>query len=459
MNKKLKKLLYKWKIVVYAMVALIGVILIFIAKGRNTEEMIYSILLGIGCSIIATAFVTIIIFSLLPNEDDETEPIQEKWGILSAYTERQHVKLSKNNLPRKQLDFIAFGLSHFRSANQGEMIKKRIINGLDIRIITLHPNSKYVVEQENWENHSGIRNDIFRLLDWKDSLVKDLDANAKGSIEIKLYDSLPMSFYCRADNKIYAGPYVPKKHSGDVITFEFEADSVCGQCFSQHFEDLWGGDKLEFVSRDRKYYYGSQKDSIEGVLKHFCDQMKQSGGTDVIGVVVVFKDRFRRTFFSCNKSGTEHHNCYTKDKGAVGQLVSINNQPNNIINCLFRDYINDLTFVKVDTGRDGYLEKKNLSFSKFKEDDMQAILAAPIMRDNEMIGAVTFDFASFPELYSKQIECMKNYAVDTRIYENVLVSDWLSASAECASIVEKMLGDEINVLYGKLYDEEWKCNE
>lgn len=459
MDKKIKKLLYKWKYIVYLLVAIIGVLLIFIAKEVNTEKLLHAVLLGIGCSIIATAFVTIIILGLLPNEYDEPESIHKKWGIISIHSERQNIKLSKNDLPKKQLDFIAFGLKHFREANRDDKLKKRISKGLNLRIITLHPESKYVKDQEKWENHSEIKRDILDLLNWKKMIMQELGQNARGSFEIKLYDSLPMSFYCRADDRIYTGPYVPNKHSGEAITYEFEAESIGGECFSKHFDDLWEGNKINFVNLDQKYFYGNQKESIERLLKHFCDQMKPLEGSNIIGVVVLFKKNLRRTFFSCNKRGDERHNCYEKIKGAVGQLVKLNDSPSKTC-CLFRDYTNDLTFVKTDTDRYSYWEAKSLSFDRFKDDEMEAILAAPIKHNNEMIGAVTFDFAFFSDNYSKEVDRMKSLEKDTRIDDdNFLVSRWLSSSKECASIIEKMLGNEIEVQFRELYHEEWKCNE
>ena len=55
---------------------------------------------------------------------------------------------------------------------------------------------------------------------------------------------------------------------------------------------------------------------------------------------------------------------------------------------------------------------------------------------------------------------MKSLEKDTRIDDdNFLVSRWLSSSKECASIIEKMLGNEIEVQFRELYHEEWKCNE
>lgn len=329
MQKKIKFLIRKYKWLVQILVASIGIIF-FCASGfvaRGTDALVlYDILMGLGGGLVSTAVITVILLILLPDDTEKLEELKN-WGLEEIVPERSDIKLSGEQLPKKNLDMIAFGLRHFREANRDEqVIIDRLNSDLEIRIISLNPNSAYVSEEERLENTSELRTDLISLYKWVKMIQenKKLRDNRKDSIQIKLYDHLPLNFYCRADDKIYTGPYCPGETSSRTHTFLFDLNGIYGKYYAELFNKLWSGViKINMVPYYEDYFPICQKDSVCTTLEYFCRQISSfsTNKDDVIGVVAIFKRDLRRTFFSCNKREKEGHNCHKKEDGTVGEML------------------------------------------------------------------------------------------------------------------------------------------
>ena len=313
---------------------------------------------------------------------------------------------------------------------------------------------KFVSERERLENEAGLKSDIKNLIQWVEKIQANIN-QSKGSIQIKFYDSIPLDFYCHADNRIFVGPYMPGESSGRVITYEFDEDEKGGKYYSDIFEDLWTEKKkIHFLDKNIPYYIGSQKEGVENVLRYFCDQMKGTDGQDVIGVVVMFKADSRRTIFSCNKKQERNH-CYSKNAGAVGRLIELNNKLDFEKILFYRDYDNNLSFIKSYKPRVEETRKKEENLEKMRDDEMTALLAAPIIRNLNLIGAVTFDFSIMPSIYSKEIDKMKLLENEKTVESELVLNKWFCMAKFCTDIITPMLGNELEVEYKYLYEEEW----
>lgn len=455
MKDRLKSAIIKNKYLVYFLIGLIGIILIGVAcLALKSGTKLYDVLLGIGCSIVATAGITVILLLLLSGSEQDQDDLKE-WGIEKIHEARQNIILSGSALPKQQLDYIAFGLNHFKNAND-KKIESRIKKGLHVRILSLHPASKYIAEYEKYENTGGIRDDINSLIKWVNE-IKLRTVNSNGKIELKLYDSLPLDFYCRADNKVYIGPYIAGNVSGKNITYEFDQNKKGGRYYSEIFESIWGGEKpVEMLDPKIDYLLGSQKDSIETVLKYFCEKLKGLDGNDVIGVVVIFKGRLRRTFFSYNKKNGEKHHCYSIDVGAVGSMLHLNSQVSSGTALFFMDYNEHFSLVDMWKARSRETRKSDIDLEKINDDEMCAILSAPILLDEKIIGAVTFDFSKCCSAYSNISMKLKEYDKDKIIEKERLILEWFSDARACAGMIAPMLGMGIETSYKSLYEEEWK---
>lgn len=134
------KILKRYKYVVHLLIGLLGFITIVVASSipdlNSSYPNIYNVAMGIGCSIVSTEIITIFILVLLSEEETVHKELNE-WGIEKIFDERSNIRINENNFPKQKLDFIAFGLKHFRDANSS---KNHIINllkkGLHIQILT-----------------------------------------------------------------------------------------------------------------------------------------------------------------------------------------------------------------------------------------------------------------------------------------------------------------------------------
>ena len=461
--KKIEKIIRRFKYLIHIFIALVGIVLVIVSKtffAESTNSMTYDVLISVGCSIVATAIITLLLLAVLPDDSEENAELAA-WGLKRIYDERRTATFPPNKWPKSQLDYIAFGLKHFRIANgYSTALLKNIRHGLHVRILTLHPNSEFVKKQEKLENTVDLKSDIEALIDWVKTMNSKLGSNPKGSIEIKFYDCIPLHFYCRADSQIWVGPYLPGVASNNAITFEFNGDSKGGRLYDDAFQDYWTGKRnIRIVSQDNQHLLGDQKRSIETVMEYFCREMKKDDGTDIIGVVVLFKknQQLRRTLFSCNKPGPERYNCYGLNEGAVGKLIELNKSASRAL--FFRDYTNDLSIMFSRQGRNRGVKKINAPLTPFKKDtDMSAILAAPICICDQMVGAVTFDFNKLSSKYISDVTNLKSLDFDSDIASSSVLHSWFYMAERCAEIITYMLGDEIENYYKDLFEEEWKAN-
>mgnify|MGYP007017246127 FL=1 len=210
----------------------------------NSEgiDILYDVLLGVGGSFVSTAIVTIVLIFSLPDESGENAELVA-WGLEKIHLERRVARISSDNFPEKQLDYIAFGLQHFRTENKNiEKIARKVKRGLHVRILTLHPDSEYIKSQEQMEGSNRLSEEIIELYKWVNRVKDCLGSNPAGSIEIKFYDNLPLDFFCHADNKIWFGPYQPGIASGDAITYELKAKSEGGKKYAERFQRYWNGE-------------------------------------------------------------------------------------------------------------------------------------------------------------------------------------------------------------------------
>ena len=461
--KNIEKLIRKFKYLIHGIILLAGVVLIILAwanKTDTTTSMIYDVLTSIGCSAVATAVITLFLLAVLPDDSEENAELIA-WGLKKIYAERRTATFPPTKCPTSKLDYVAFGLKHFRSAKGYEaLLLKNIKHGLHVRILTLHPNSEYVRKQEKLENAAGLQADIKELIGWVKTLQSKLGKKAKGSIELKFYDCIPLHFYCRADSQIWVGPYLPGVASNNAVTYEFCVDSKGGKLYEDAFQDYWEGKRnVHLVNQDNPYLLGDQKLSIETVLKYFCTEMKKDDGSEIIGVVVLFKENqeLRRTMFSCNKLNEEKYHCYGLHEGAVGKLIELNKPTTRVL--FFRDYENDISVTFSRQGRNQGVKKIECSLDPLEKDtDMSAILAAPIYVDSKIVGAVTFDFNKPSSKYEGSVANLKDMGCGVDIDVDNVLHNWFYLAEHCAQIITHMLGDEIVIYYKELYEEEWKAN-
>lgn len=174
-----------------------------------------SIMLNIGCSFIASSLVALVTVFLV--EREKISPIEERKivKIYSTRAERNSEADPNIENARYCIDGIAFGLSTFRTM-YGKKIEQCLKNGVQIRLITMDPDGKFIsFREEEKTSPGGIRDTIIDMVKWANELNRNSN---KGKIVIKCYKSMTLDYYWRVDDELYVGPYWYGYKSSDTIT-------------------------------------------------------------------------------------------------------------------------------------------------------------------------------------------------------------------------------------------------
>lgn len=252
----MEKYKYDWKSIIAGLVVLlIGILMILLDMVYlHTAENLW---ISIGCSLIASAIV--ILFTAVFVERKRFNPLDE-WGITRIFATRAEKNSDSDPQLEKThycVDAVAFGLKAFRS-KQTKRIEQCLKRGVNIRILTMQPNSPFVKQRalEENETEDQIAHTIEDLVKWANQLNSQ---NYKGKIVIKGYNCMTLDFYWRLDDTLYIGPYCYGIPSQQTITYKFVAGGKGFSTYTDYFEDLWNDNNLsapltevtEFAARKR----------------------------------------------------------------------------------------------------------------------------------------------------------------------------------------------------------------
>ncbi len=421
------------------------------------------ILMGIGTGIAATSLVSFLLIALLI--DDTTNNLNEEWGIENIYRKRSDCKITIQSFPKSNLDIAAFGLSHLRNNIDSDVVVARINNGLHIRIITLHRESPFIQAQERFEDIQQIERDITELQKWVSEINKKIKTRST-PIEIKYYNSLPLHFYCRQDDVVYVGPYLPSTVSNETITTSYRYSSSGGQYYSKIFESIWKGEirGVQLIPDKKKIIKTNQNEAISYVLDYFARGFQGDSPSKVRGVVAIFKDPARKTFYSTSfaRGESEKHSIRHIKDGAIERLKELNKNANEeSYTFLFKDYERKCSVKQINKVFRGMKEIRrddNLNESRpMSTDSTKYILLSPLIIDDEMIGAITFDFVNMCTEYSAlQTQILKGK--EKELYKTTdvsLMADWFNDLEDCKNIMERMIGHYIQSDYQELEGGKW----
>lgn len=221
------------------LVAMLGIILVLIGAFLPWE-VAKTVLFGIGCSLIASA-VVYYLTSLYAYSREKGRDITEKWGALAIYKTRGELNKSCDasvSRTGKNIDMIGFGFRSFREG-KGIDIEEKVRSGMNMRILTIHPDSEFLKQREIDEHmiEGSIRATIIELSKWVIKL-QQLSPN-KNNVQIKYYDALPLDYYFRTDDKLFIGPYEYGKQSQQTISYEFSLNGEASKYYTEYFNYLW----------------------------------------------------------------------------------------------------------------------------------------------------------------------------------------------------------------------------
>jgi len=389
----------------------------------------YNILLGLGCSIVAASIITFILSALVIDELS----ILKEWGLLDVHDSLNNFP---GDLPNQTLEIIALGLNDFNINKYKGNLNEKMEKGLQVKIITLNPASSYI--NIGIQNYRDIGKDIKELIEW----VVEFNSTFVSKIELKLCNILPMLYY-RNDKKIYKYSSIPYDNARSCRVFQYNVATTGGKHYEEIFDDMWTTKSISYRSKVDTWY-GNQENGIKQVLNFFCGMLNPV--EKIEGVVVLFKDNQRRTFYSCNKS-KEANRVKGKDEGAVGELIKYNeNSEKKAV--ILKTYL-ETKKIFLYSPRTKKMKTEYSDVEKMKShDDMTAMFATPLFYNDDLIGAVTFEFTSLPLALNGITKDNTESDEVYKIFDNVY---------SCGNIIEELLGKSIITHeFNKLFNETWE---
>jgi hypothetical protein len=199
-----------------------------------------TILLSIGCSIIAVVIINFVEYQIILSEVN-TLNIVNSWKLISIFETRAKMNDETNKLLKtaNEIDIAALGSKGLISS-QGDVIKSRLVNGLKIRFLVPKRSSNFISQREIDENATSneINNNINRLVSWIESTKLELGLR-DDSIVIREYSSLPMDSIMRIDDNIFVGPFMIGQLSQLTMGYQYKKGGKGFQYYHDYFNKIW----------------------------------------------------------------------------------------------------------------------------------------------------------------------------------------------------------------------------
>lgn len=233
---------------VQGFILLVGVILIltamlFVPEPSGEGELnisINTILLSIGCSIIAAVIINLVEYHITLPEVNLLHFLNS-WKLVAIFETRSEMNKVTNELLKKaeEIDIAAFGSKGLINI-QGTLLKSRLEKGLKIRFLVPDKDSDFIKQREIDENATPceIKNNIEALINWIRKTNNEMNLK-DDQIEIKMYSSLPIESIMRIDNHLFTGPFMIKKVSQLTMAYQYKKGGQGYSYYSGYFNDIW----------------------------------------------------------------------------------------------------------------------------------------------------------------------------------------------------------------------------
>ncbi|RFU91873.1 MULTISPECIES: hypothetical protein [Citrobacter] len=237
--------------IVQLVIFLIGVICLVVSFSFDASSIngnglaINTILLSIGCSIIAAVIINFVDYHItLP--ELATKNIIQSWKLISIYETKQKMNDKTNELLKaaSEIDIAAFGCTGLINF-QGVTLKKRLQKDLNIRFLIPDTNLDFIKQREKDENavEGSIIKSIDSLISWVDETKKELSLS-DGRILIKKYSCLPMDSIMIIDDQLFTGPFMIKKLSQLSMAYQYSKGGAGYEYYSEYFNGIWNDPKI-----------------------------------------------------------------------------------------------------------------------------------------------------------------------------------------------------------------------
>jgi hypothetical protein len=242
----------KRKEIVQLVILLIGIILILLAivlqpesDSGNVTISINTILLSIGCSILAVVIINFFEYHITLPERKTYQYIND-WKLVSIFETRAKMNEETNRLLEtvSELDIAAFGCKGLLNF-KGELIKKRMGNGLKVRFLIPKNDTAYIAQREKDEDatEGDIKESLDNLILWVKQTKKELNLPL-GNVVIKEYECLPIESIMRIDNFLFTGPFMIKKMSQLTMAYQYKKGGKGYDYYKKYFDNIWNDEAI-----------------------------------------------------------------------------------------------------------------------------------------------------------------------------------------------------------------------
>ncbi len=232
--------------IVQLLIFLLGIILILFACFFPTKtsdgnmERISTVLLSIGCSILAVVIINFVEYHIKLRELNSIKIISD-WKLIAIFKTRQEMNSVTNKLLSKadELDIAALGSSGLINF-QGNILKERLRKGLKIRFLIPSEISGFINQREKDEmvQDGYIKKNISDLIQWIKETKEELNLQ-NSAIQIKEYSCLPLDSIMRIDDNIFIGAFMVKKKSQVTMAYQYGENGYGYNYYKDYFEDIW----------------------------------------------------------------------------------------------------------------------------------------------------------------------------------------------------------------------------
>lgn len=110
----------------------------------------------------------------------------------------------------------------------------------------------------------------------------------------------------------------------------------------------------------------------------------------------------------------------------------------------------------VETQKKERFEKR--TSEEYDDSNVKAIMAISISIDDEVLGVITFDFTDFSQKYKDELKAIQAVEEGQSLPPGGSweLQRWFALAESCRDIIQPMLGNDMELQYKNLFEEEWK---
>lgn len=233
-------------------VACIGIVVILLGiLIYRCCEIIGTIFLSVGTSILATAIVTKINAAYVLRVR-RIESLLSKWKLYNIYETKADMNLLDANEALKQcensIDIIAEGMHNYLAA-EGGLLRDKILNhNVKIRIISC--DSECMLKKRSQDeigvedSGTGAITKVKQLDQWVKNVQKNLDTNKRENLQIRYHSTYPGFSYLRIDKKLFVSANLWGKPSQQCFALSFDENGAGYTYFDEYFKKMWDDDSF-----------------------------------------------------------------------------------------------------------------------------------------------------------------------------------------------------------------------